>query len=97
MFKGTKARSAKQIAVDMDKIGGQLNAFTSKECTCYHARVVPEKLEVAVDVLSDLFCDPLIDEQELEKEKGVVLEEIAMVNDNVEELAHEKISRNNFV
>jgi len=92
MFKGTQKRSAKQIAVDMDKIGGQLNAFTSKECTCYHARVVPEKLDVAVDVLADLFCDPLIDEQELEKEKGVVLEEIAMVNDNVEELAHEKIS-----
>lgn len=92
MFKGTKKRSAKQIAVDMDKIGGQLNAFTSKECTCYHARVVPEKLDVAVDVLSDLFCDPQIDETELEKEKGVVIEEIAMVNDNVEELAHEKIS-----
>lgn len=92
MFKGTKKRSAKDIAVDMDRIGGQLNAFTSKECTCYHARVVPDKLGVAVDVLSDLFINPMLDAQELEKEKGVVLEEIAMVGDNVEELAHEKIS-----
>lgn len=92
MFKGTDSRSAKQIAVDMDKIGGQINAFTSKECTCYHARVVPDKLDVALDVLSDLFMNSLHDEQEMKKEKGVVLEEIVMVSDNVEELAHEKIS-----
>ena len=92
LFKGTDKRTAKQIAVDMDKIGGQLNAFTSKECTCYHARVVPDKLEVAIDMLSDLFTSPQLDPQEMEKEKSVVLEEIAMVNDNAEELAHEKIS-----
>ncbi|MDD5016489.1 MAG: pitrilysin family protein [Eubacteriales bacterium] len=92
LFKGTKNRTAKQIAVDMDKIGGQINAFTSKECTCYHARVVPDKLEVAVEVLSDLVINSLYDEVEIQKEKGVVQEEIAMVNDNVEELAHEKIS-----
>ena len=92
LFKGTKERTAKQIAVDMDKIGGQINAFTSKECTCYHARVTPDKLDVAVDVLADLFQNSTLDSQELEKEKGVVIEEIAMVNDNVEELAHEKIS-----
>lgn len=92
MFKGTNERTAKDIAVDMDKIGGQINAFTSKECTCYHARVVPDKLDVAVDVLSDLFANSVFDEGEMEKEKGVVIEEIAMVNDNVEELAHEKIS-----
>jgi len=92
MFKGTQARTAKQIAADMDKIGGQINAFTSKECTCYHARVVPDKLSVAIDVLADLFKNSVLDETEMEKEKGVVLEEIAMVNDNVEELAHEKIS-----
>lgn len=92
MFKGTRKRSARDIAVDMDRIGGQINAFTAKECTCYHVRVVPDKLDVAIDVLSDLFMDPMLDAQELEKEKGVVLEEIAMVGDNVEELAHEKIS-----
>ena len=92
MFKGTTNRSAKQIAVDMDKIGGQLNAFTSKECTCYHARVVPNKLNIAVEVLADLFMNAVHDEKDIAKEKNVVLEEIAMVGDNVEELAHEKIS-----
>ncbi|MBT3319018.1 MAG: insulinase family protein [Clostridia bacterium] len=92
MFKGTDKRNAKDIAVDMDKIGGQINAFTSKECTCYHARVVPEKLDVALDVLSDLFSNSVLDKTEMEKEKGVVLEEIAMMNDDVEDLAHEKIS-----
>ncbi len=92
MFKGTSKRSAKQIAIDMDKIGGQINAFTSKECTCYHARVVPDKLDTAAEVLSDIFANSVHDAGEMEKEKGVVLEEIAMVNDNVEELAHEKTS-----
>ena len=92
MFKGTEKRTAKQIAVDMDKIGGQINAFTSKECTCYYARVTPDKLSVAVDVLADLFMNARLDESEIKKEINVVLEEIAMVNDNVEELAHEKIS-----
>ncbi len=92
MFKGTQKRSTRQIAADIDKIGGQINAFTSKECTCYHIRVVPDKLSVGLDVLSDLFTGAQFDEQEMEKEKGVVIEEIAMVNDDVEELTHEKIS-----
>jgi predicted Zn-dependent peptidase len=92
MFKGTQKRCTKQIAADMDKIGGQINAFTSKECTCYHIRVVPDKLSVGLDVLSDLFINSTFDAQEMEKEKGVVIEEIKMVGDDVEELAHEKIS-----
>jgi len=92
MFKGTQKRSTRQIAADMDKIGGQINAFTSKECTCYHVRVVPDKLSVGLDVLSDLFANAAFDAQEMEKEKGVVIEEIKMVGDDVEELTHEKIS-----
>lgn len=92
MFKGTQTRNTKQIAADMDKIGGQINAFTSKECTCYHIRVVPDKLSVGFDVLSDLFINSTFDAQEMEKEKGVVIEEIKMVGDDVEELTHEKIS-----
>ncbi|MFA5676190.1 MAG: pitrilysin family protein [Christensenellales bacterium] len=92
MFKGTGKRTALDIAVEMDKIGGQLNAFTAKECTCYHARVISDKLDIAIDILSDLFINPKLDAAEIEKEKGVVLEEIAMMGDNVEELAHEKIS-----
>lgn len=92
MFKGTQKRSTRQIAADIDNIGGQINAFTSKECTCYHVRVVPDKLGVGLDVLSDLFSNAQFDAQEMEKEKGVVIEEIAMVGDDVEELTHEKIS-----
>ena len=91
-FKGTENRSAKQIAADMDKIGGQINAFTSKECTCYHAKVMSEKIVNAIDVLSDIVTHSLFDPAEIEKEKGVVIEEINMSNDNPEDLAHEMMS-----
>ncbi len=91
-FKGTKGRSAKEIAAEMDKIGGQINAFTSKECTCFHAKVMSEKLETAVDVLSDILQNSVFDKTEIEKEKGVVIEEINMSNDNPEDLAHEMMS-----
>jgi len=92
LFKGTEKRTAKQIAIEMDSIGGQVNAFTSKECTCYHARVVSEKIETAVDVLSDIVKNSKIDNDELDKERLVVLEEISMVNDHPDDLAHEQIS-----
>lgn len=92
LFKGTKNRTAKQIAADMDKVGGQINAFTSKECTCYHVKVMREKLSTAMDVLSDIVKNSLIDASEVEKEKGVVIEEINMSNDNPEDLAHEMMS-----
>lgn len=92
LFKGTKNRTAKQIAADMDKVGGQINAFTSKECTCYHAKVMSEKLSTAMDVLSDIVKNSLIAAAEIEKEKGVVIEEINMSNDNPEDLAHEMMS-----
>lgn len=96
LFKGTEKRTAKDIAIEMDSIGGQVNAFTSKECTCYHARVVYDKIETAVDVLSDLVKNSKIDESELDKERLVVLEEISMVNDHPDDLAHEHISINFF-
>lgn len=89
LFKGTQRRSARQIAEEMDAVGGQLNAFTSKECTCYYAKVVDEHLELAVDLLSDLVCHSTFDEGELKKEKGVILEEISMVEDAPEDLVHE--------
>lgn len=95
-FKGTKKRTALQIANEMDSIGGQLNAFTSKECTCYHARVMSERIENAIDILSDLVINSLFDEKEMDKEKGVVIEEIYMTNDNPEDLAHETISKTFF-
>jgi predicted Zn-dependent peptidase len=91
-FKGTSNRTAKQIASDMDKVGGQINAFTSKECTCYHAKVMTEKLETAIDVLADIVKNSVFDAGEVEKEKGVVIEEINMSKDNPEDLAHEMMS-----
>ena len=89
LFKGTKRRSARDIADEIDGIGGQINAFTSKECTCYYAKVIDEHLPVALDVLCDLFLNSVIDEAEMEKERGVILEEIAMVEDTPEDIVHD--------
>jgi len=92
LFKGTTTRSAKDIAIAFDKVGGQVNAFTSKEATCYYAKVVWENTDIAMDVLSDLVKNAVLDEGELDKERYVILEEIAMVNDQPDELAHEQVS-----
>ena len=89
VFKGTGKRSARQIAEEMDAVGGQLNAFTSKECTCFYAKTVDEHLGLATDVVCDLATDPAFDAKEMEKEKGVVLEEISMAEDTPEDLVHE--------
>lgn len=96
LFKGTDKRSAKQIAVDVDNIGGQINAFTSKECTCYYIKVIDEKLEAGLEILTDLFCNATLAEEELDKERNVVLEEIAMSNDNPEDVAMDLISSTYF-
>ena len=92
VFKGTTTRTAKQIASEMDAVGGQLNAFTSKECTCYYAKVIDEDLTLAVDIISDIVINPVFDEVELAKERGVVLEEIAIVEDTPDDLVHELLS-----
>ena len=89
VFKGTGRRSARQIAEEMDAVGGQLNAFTAKECTCFYAKTVDEHLPLATDVVCDLVTGPVFDAKELEKEKGVVIEEIAMSEDTPEDLVHE--------
>lgn len=89
VFKGTAKRTARQIAEEMDAVGGQLNAFTAKECTCFYAKVVDEHLPLAMDVIADLVTAPAFDPAEMEKEKGVVLEEIAMAEDTPEDLVHE--------
>ena len=96
MFKGTERRSYKQIAEEMDNIGGQLNAFTGKECTCYYAKVIDEKQQVAIDVLCDMLVNSKFDEKEIEKENGVVIEEIAMNEDDPEDVAHERLTVNFF-
>ena len=92
LFKGTKNRSARQIAEAIDDIGGQINAFTSKEHTCYYAKVLSEHLPIAVDVISDMLTNSCFDEYEIEKEKGVILEEISMYQDFPEDLAFELLN-----
>lgn len=89
LFKGTSRRSTKQIAMDMDEIGAQINAFTAKECTCFYVNVIDEKLPEAVDCLTDIFVDSTMDEEELNREKGVILEEISMALDMPDDIAHE--------
>jgi predicted Zn-dependent peptidase len=96
VFKGTGKRSARDIAEEMDAVGGQLNAFTSKECTCFYAKVIDEDLPLAVDILSDLTLNATLDERELNKERGVILEEISMVEDTPEDLVHELLSEAQF-
>jgi predicted Zn-dependent peptidase len=89
MFKGTTNRSAKDIAEALDAVGGQLNAFTTKEYTCYYAKVLDEHLDLAIDVLSDMFFNSLFADKDIEKEKKVVLEEIKMYEDSPDELVHD--------
>ncbi|MBQ9832817.1 MAG: insulinase family protein [Clostridia bacterium] len=89
LFKGTSRRSAADIASQMDGVGGNLNAFTAKECTCYYAKVTDKQLPLAVDILADMVKNSVFDEAEMEKEKGVVCDEILMVEDSPEELVHD--------
>ncbi|MDF2512896.1 MAG: ymxG [Herbinix sp.] len=91
LFKGTKNRSAKQIADAMARIGGNMNAFTSKECTSYYATTLIEHLPIAIDIISDMLINSLIDEKALKKEKGVIIEEIDMYDDSPEDLVHEML------
>lgn len=91
-FKGTGRRSVKQIAQEMDAVGGYLNAATSKLCTCYYAKVIDENLPLAADILSDIVRFPAIDPKELDKERNVVLEEISMTDDSPEDVAYDLIA-----
>jgi predicted Zn-dependent peptidase len=88
IFKGTPKRDAFQIAKEFDAIGGQTNAFTSMELTCYHAKVMDTHLSNMVDILSDIFLNSVFSSEEVEKERPVILQEIGMVEDNPEEWAH---------
>ena len=88
IFKGTQRRSALDIAKEFDAIGGQCNAFTSKENTCYHAKVMDRYLDTMVDLLSDIFLNSVFDPQELERERHVILQEIRMLEDTPEEHVH---------
>jgi len=92
LFKGTENRTAKKIAEDVDKIGGQINAFTGKEATCYYLKTLATNIDQAADILIDMFMNSKFDEEEMEKEKRVVCEEIKMIEDSPEDDAHDIIS-----
>lgn len=92
-FKGTKTRSAREIAESFDSIGGQVNAFTSKEYTCYYAKILDDHASYALDVLSDMFFHSTFDEEELKKEKNVVYEEIKMYEDTPDDIVHDLLSK----
>ena len=89
LFKGTSRRTAEGMAQEVDSIGGQLDAFTSKEYAGYYVKVLDEHLPVAVDLLADLVSHPNFDPEDIEKEQKVVLEEIKMVEDTPDDLVHE--------
>jgi predicted Zn-dependent peptidase len=89
LFKGTARRSALDISASIDAVGGELNAFTSKEYTCYYARVLDQDLPLAMDVLSDMVTGSLLEPSEVEAERSVILEEIAMTDDDPSDTAHE--------
>jgi len=89
VFKGTKTRTSRDIALSMDSVGGQIDAFTSKEYTCFYAKVLDQHLEEAVDLLADIVQNPAFDAEELERERQVVLEEIRMVDDTPDDLIYD--------
>ena len=91
LFKRTEKRSAAELAFDMDAIGGQINAFTTRESTCFYARVLDTHLNTAIDLLSEMFFQCAFDEQELESERGVILEEIGMYEDTPDDVCYEKL------
>jgi predicted Zn-dependent peptidase len=93
LFKGTERHSAKDIAEIFDGIGGNVNAFTTKEYTCYFVKVLDEHLPLAMDVLSDMFFNSQFDPQELEKERNVILEEISMYEDTPDDLVHDLMAK----
>ncbi len=93
VFKGTESRSTFEIASSLESVGGHLNAFTSKEYTCYHARFLSEYLEEAVDVLSDILLHPTFPKAEIDREKSVVLDELRDSQDVPEEVAFENFEK----
>jgi predicted Zn-dependent peptidase len=88
LFKGTPERSALDISVALDAVGGEFNAFTAKEYTCFHARVLDEDLPLAVDIIGDMITSSLISDEDVEAERDVILDEIAMHDDDPDDVVH---------
>jgi len=96
LFKGTGRRTALEISAALDAVGGELNAFTGKEYTCYYARVLDADLPLAIDVLSDMVTNSLIEPKDVDAERGVILEEIAMNDDDPSDTVHEAFAAQLF-
>jgi predicted Zn-dependent peptidase len=96
LFKGTSRRTALEISAAMDAVGGELNAFTGKEYTCYYARVLDADLPLAIDVLADMVTGSLIEPKDVDAERGVILEEIAMNEDEPSDTVHEAFAAQLF-
>ena len=96
LFKGTEQRSALDISAAMDAVGGELNAFTAKEYTCYYARVLDADLPLAIDVLADMVTSSLLEPKDVDAERGVILEEIAMNEDDPSDTVHEAFAAQLF-
>jgi predicted Zn-dependent peptidase len=94
VFKGTARRTAEDIAREVDRVGGMLDAFTAKEMVCFNTRVLDEHLPKAFDVLADMVLEPKFADEDIVREKSVVLEEIRMTQDNPEDLVHELFTQN---
>ena len=94
VFKGTKHRTAEEIARQVDSIGGNMDAFTAKECICFNVKVLDEHVPTALDILSDLVLNPLFEAADIARERGVILEEIKMDEDNPDYLVHEIFTQN---
>lgn len=94
LFKGTKNRSAKDLAKDIDNLGGQINAFTNKECTCYYVHLLDEHIDTGIDVLSDMILNSLFDENDINRERFVILEELKMYEDSLDDLSYDLLLEN---
>ena len=94
LFKGTKNRSAKDIARDIDRLGGEINAFTNKECTCYYVHLLDEHINKGIDVLSDMILNSSFDTNDIDKEKFVILEELKMYEDSLDDLSYDLLVEN---
>lgn len=94
LFKGTKNRTSKQLASEIDNLGGQINAFTSKECTCYYVKLLDSHIDIGIDVLSDMILNSKFNEDDLDKERSVIIEELKMYEDSPEDLAYDLLTEN---
>lgn len=94
LFKGTKNRSARDIARDIDNIGGQINAFTNKECTCYYVHLLDEHINIGIDVLSDMILNSTFNNNDIDRERVVILEELKMYEDSLDDLSYDLLVEN---